>query len=194
MGFFVYDGVMANLTPKQEAFCLAYLETGNASEAYRRSYDAKNMTDKSINEKASQILSQVKIRSRIDQLSESAVTSAVMTRTEALERLSLVASVDITDVVEFNTTSIDTEDGPQDTTIWRIKESSELERAAKAAIKSVTMTKFGPKIEMHDKLNAIQQLAKMQGWEAAQKFDHTSSDGSMTPPTRIELVPLLPKE
>ncbi|WP_311514794.1 LEM-3-like GIY-YIG domain-containing protein [Oligella urethralis] len=25
------------LTPKQEAFCLAYIETGNASEAYRRS-------------------------------------------------------------------------------------------------------------------------------------------------------------
>ena len=27
------------LTPKQEAFILAYLETGNASEAYRRAYN-----------------------------------------------------------------------------------------------------------------------------------------------------------
>ncbi|TIS17849.1 MAG: hypothetical protein E5X10_01890, partial [Mesorhizobium sp.] len=27
------------LTQKQEAFCLAYVETGNASEAYRRSCD-----------------------------------------------------------------------------------------------------------------------------------------------------------
>ena len=32
-----------SLTPKQEAFCLAYMETGNASEAYRRAYDADNM-------------------------------------------------------------------------------------------------------------------------------------------------------
>lgn len=30
---------MANLTPKQEAFAFAYVETGNASEAYRRAYD-----------------------------------------------------------------------------------------------------------------------------------------------------------
>lgn len=29
----------AELTAKQEAFCLAYVETGNASEAYRRSYE-----------------------------------------------------------------------------------------------------------------------------------------------------------
>lgn len=29
------------LTPKQEAFALAYVETGNASEAYRRAYDVK---------------------------------------------------------------------------------------------------------------------------------------------------------
>jgi len=31
------------LTPKQEAFALAYVETGNASEAYHRAYPpAKN--------------------------------------------------------------------------------------------------------------------------------------------------------
>ncbi|MBP5121011.1 terminase small subunit, partial [Pseudomonas protegens] len=40
---------------------------------------------------------------------------------------------------------------------------------------------FGPKIEMYDRLSAIQQLARMQGWESAQKHDHTSSDGSMSP-------------
>lgn len=34
----------AKLTPKQEAFALAYVETGNASEAYRRSYDVGETT------------------------------------------------------------------------------------------------------------------------------------------------------
>ena len=35
---------MANkLTAKQHAFCLAYLETGNATEAYRRAYNAGGM-------------------------------------------------------------------------------------------------------------------------------------------------------
>ena len=31
------------LTIKKNAFAMAYIETGNASEAYRRSYDAGNM-------------------------------------------------------------------------------------------------------------------------------------------------------
>ena len=31
------------LTIKQEAFARAYVETGNASEAYRRAYNAENM-------------------------------------------------------------------------------------------------------------------------------------------------------
>ncbi len=40
------------LTPKQDAFCLAYLETSNASEAYRRAYDAKCMKDETIAKRA----------------------------------------------------------------------------------------------------------------------------------------------
>lgn len=39
------------LTQKQEAFALAYFETGNASEAYRRAYNAENMKPESINRK-----------------------------------------------------------------------------------------------------------------------------------------------
>ena len=36
------DALMA-LTIKKNACAMAYIETGNASEAYRRSYDAGNM-------------------------------------------------------------------------------------------------------------------------------------------------------
>ena len=36
------------LTAKQEAFARAYVETGNASEAYRRAYNAENMKQESI--------------------------------------------------------------------------------------------------------------------------------------------------
>lgn len=44
------------MTPKQEAFARAYVETGNASEAYRRSYDAENMKDQVITQKAYELL------------------------------------------------------------------------------------------------------------------------------------------
>lgn len=64
------------LTPKQEAFCLAYLETGNASEAYRRAYDAENMKPESINRKAKDVIDNVKIAARIAELRAPAVEEA----------------------------------------------------------------------------------------------------------------------
>jgi len=34
---------MSKLTLKQEGFCRSYIETGNASEAYRLNYNAEKM-------------------------------------------------------------------------------------------------------------------------------------------------------
>ncbi|URW84479.1 terminase small subunit [Alcaligenes sp. DN25] len=56
------------LTPKQEAFALAYVETGNASEAYRRSYNAEKMKPDSVNRKAKELLDHGKITARINEL------------------------------------------------------------------------------------------------------------------------------
>jgi len=58
------------LTPKQENFCLAYLETGNASEAYRRAYDAENMSSNALNREACVMLDNPKIAQRLEELRE----------------------------------------------------------------------------------------------------------------------------
>jgi phage terminase small subunit len=58
------------LTPKQENFCLAYLETGNASEAYRRAYKADKMTANSVSVTAKQLMNNPKIASRLAELRE----------------------------------------------------------------------------------------------------------------------------
>jgi len=43
------DKLMAEgSTQKQENFCLAYIECGNASEAYRRAYDAEYMKPETV--------------------------------------------------------------------------------------------------------------------------------------------------
>ncbi|MFC3947272.1 terminase small subunit [Serratia entomophila] len=54
-----------NLTLKQEAFCQAYIETGNASEAYRSSYAAENMKPDAIHVQASKLLNNPKIALRV---------------------------------------------------------------------------------------------------------------------------------
>ena len=64
---------MNDLTPKQEAFALAYVETGNASEAYRRSYDVSPETKpESIWVNASKLLADAKVAQRVKQLQEEA--------------------------------------------------------------------------------------------------------------------------
>lgn len=57
-----------SLTPKQEAFVRAYVETGCASDAYRASYDCSSMTDKSVHENASKLLRNAKVAPRIAHL------------------------------------------------------------------------------------------------------------------------------
>lgn len=42
------------LTPKQENFCLAYVEMEDASAAYRQSYDAQGMGAATVNSEGAQ--------------------------------------------------------------------------------------------------------------------------------------------
>lgn len=75
------------LTPKQENFCLAYLETGNASEAYRRSYNAENMKPESINVNACKLLADAKIAQRLDELRAPVIRKAQLTVEDLLREL-----------------------------------------------------------------------------------------------------------
>lgn len=59
---------MAGLTIKQEAFCQAYIETGNASEAYRTAYAADKMKAEAIHVNASKLLDNAKVALRVKEL------------------------------------------------------------------------------------------------------------------------------
>jgi len=67
------------LTPKQEKFCAVYLETGNASEAYRQAYDCKNMAEATINSNASRLLKHTQIAARIAEAQDKAMQIVVDT-------------------------------------------------------------------------------------------------------------------
>ena len=57
-----------HMTPKQEAFCQKFIELGNASAAYRASYDAEKMKPATVNRRAKELLDNGKIGARIDEL------------------------------------------------------------------------------------------------------------------------------
>ncbi len=79
------------LTPKQESFCMAYLETGNASEAYRQAYSAEKMTPKTVNETASKLLASPKVSARVEELKAMIVEKFVWSRQDSLQVLSDIA-------------------------------------------------------------------------------------------------------
>ena len=75
------------LTQKQENFCLAYIETGNASEAYRRAYEADGMKPETVNRKAKELLDNGKIRARLVELRKPAIEGAQVTLEQHLKDL-----------------------------------------------------------------------------------------------------------
>ena len=75
------------LTPKQENFCLAYLETGNASEAYRRAYDAENMNAQTVYKRASELLDNGEITARLEVLRAPIIAKAQITVEDLLAEL-----------------------------------------------------------------------------------------------------------
>ena len=68
-------------------FCLAYLETGNASEAYRRAYDADKMKAETINKRSSELMQNGAITGRVEQLRAPVRDRAQITLESHLERL-----------------------------------------------------------------------------------------------------------
>ena len=60
------------LTPKQEAFAQAYVEASNASEAYRRSYSAVKMAQRTVEVEASKLLSHPEVTLRVSELQKRA--------------------------------------------------------------------------------------------------------------------------
>lgn len=75
------------LTVKQEKFCQAYVETGDASEAYRSAYSADKMKPETVHNKAYQLRNQGEIRARIEALRSEAKIRHDITVSSLLEEL-----------------------------------------------------------------------------------------------------------
>lgn len=79
------------LNAKQEAFCLHYAKTGNATESYKVAYNSKS--ERSANVSASRLLSNVKIQRRLQELShivQEQRKGKIMDIEEMQERLSAI--------------------------------------------------------------------------------------------------------
>jgi phage terminase small subunit len=161
------------LTSKQEAYKNARIAGMGVSESYRAAYKASGMSDKAVSKEATKLEQDPRIALGVEVKRKEAETSAVMSREEALEKLSLSARVSITDVADFKLTEVgkDADGNAIHQTTWVIKNSEDIAPEVAACIKSITITQTGPKLELHDQNSAIKQLADMQGWNAPKKTE-----------------------
>ncbi len=75
------------LTAKQELFCQKIIEGNSYADAYRAAYSSKNMSDKTIHEAASRLVSDSKISARLTELRGELTKATIMTAQQRLEWL-----------------------------------------------------------------------------------------------------------
>lgn len=78
------------LTPKQEKFVQSIVSGMSQREAYKNAYDAKNMADDTIDNKACNLFKTDKIRARYDELIQKLEDKAIMSAKARMEFLTRV--------------------------------------------------------------------------------------------------------
>ncbi|CDH07537.1 putative phage terminase, small subunit [Xenorhabdus bovienii str. oregonense] len=166
------------LTKLQQKFALGILKGLNQTDAYRKA-GGKAKTEDTARSCASEILTNPNVKAFLDAMNQEAVSDAVMTRQEALERLSTMGRVSLHDIAEFRNSQIgeDDEGQPVFQAAWQFKDSALQNPAALSAISELTTGKDGIKLKLHDPKAAIRQLSELMGWDAPKKTELTGKDG-----------------
>jgi len=141
------------LTIKQNNFANYYIETGNASEAYRRAYVGTKMSDKTINEASCRLLDNSNIIARVNELKEALQKESDITKEKILNELDAIVFADIRDYVEF------------DGSMLHFKPFTELTDKQAKAIESIEQGKEGIKLKLHGKNWSIEKVCNMLGYD-----------------------------
>lgn len=165
------------LTPLQKKFVTELLKGKNQTDAYKKA--GGKAKGESAHVQASRMMSFDKVAAFISSVEGKAIDDAIMTREEALKRLTSMARARITDLVEFAEHDMGVDDDGRKViqAAWRFKDSVKNAPELLDAIAELTVGKDGIKLKLHDARSAIKQLGDMEGWEAPKKTELTGKDG-----------------
>ena len=138
------------LNPQQEKFCNWYVECGNASEAYRRSYSCKKKSAEWIAVEASRLKNDHKISLRIKELQERMREKSDITKAEVLKVLKSIMYADIRDFLTLKEGQL------------TFKDSSEW-------TKEMAMQVI--ELKLNGKAWSIQRICKMLGFDTPQELN-----------------------
>ena len=147
------------LTKKQTDFCNYYIETGNASEAYRRSYSCDNSKDSTITRQACELLKNPNITTRVKVMQDNLRNHSDIKKNEILEELSAIAFSDIRDYIIFNGKKI------------TFKPFDKLTNRQSKAIESIKKGRNGIELRLHGKSWTIERICKMLGFDSPSQIN-----------------------
>lgn len=155
------------LTPKQEKFCDKYLECGNASEAYRYAYSCDKMKSETINNKAYILLLKGEIRARIGELKKQLQSKADITKEQIVSEL---AKIGFSSIAHLHNTWVDRKAFENLTSEQKASIKSISTRTRRSLINDEPFEIEEVKIELYDKLRALENISKMLGYNAPEKM------------------------
>jgi len=164
------------LTRLQKFTSIGVLEGKSQRQAY---YDAGGIakSDAVADSAACQLLSNIKVKAFLDAMQEEAITSAVMGKTEALQRLTVLARANVKDIVDFKNIEVSEVDGEKIyQTTWALKNAEDMDEDDAYLISELAATKDGYKFKMHSQMAAIREMSVMLGWKDEERGSDDSAD------------------
>lgn len=174
------------MTPEQKSLFdkLTHLQQRVATNvlagmSQRQAYYAGGGTaksDDSADSAAATLLSNVKVKAFMDSMKVQAVNKAVMDREEMLARLSLFARTGVSDLAQFQTVEagINPINGePVIQTVWHFPDSVLQDPEKLSVISELSASKDGIKFKTQSSIQAMQLIAKIQGFEAPTRTENT---------------------
>lgn len=169
-----------NMTSKQQACALKRLEDHSASngEIYKRATGRYNITNDSARVYGYKILNHPDTVAFLDTFNIESSNESIMSREEMMLRLTNIARHQITDVVQI----INPEQQLMDMVTGEIYEGqsawSVRADADTSLITELSKGKDGLKVKTHSAVDAMKQLAAMQGFNAPTKTEISGPGGS----------------
>ena len=168
---------MSKLTVKQEKFVRAYVESGNATQAYIEAYSTKNMKQATINNNAYMLLNKSDIKASVKKLKSKLRNKDIITKEEMLQtyaEMYRTNPMDYLTVIEEEDIETDKEGNVVDRSVTQkviIKNLEELTEAQQKCIKSIKPTRNGIELELYPKTDVGDRIAKMLGLNDPEKLD-----------------------
>lgn len=154
---------MKDLTEKQKIFARGLFEGLSQREAYKRAYDCTKKKDKTVDELASRLARNAKVKGYLDGLNKEVEKSAVLSKQERMEWLSRVVT----------------------TPMCEVDEQSDL-------CQEMVSSDQGVKMKMPGKIDAIRELNRMDGAYEPEKIEVKSEFSFSTLLNGLTSDPLVP--